>query len=150
MKTWSAVWVCISSSSSSDKPGSMYISGTGALVVVPGVGTVAQCRWFGAPISRFRLSRWQRLSINRTKSIHNSSVGLAGADGEFPVTRAATELMHACEETTHYVFPCFVAFSLSLFILVGLGSQCHRPVKTPDRAFWNAQIHATSANTDHL
>ena len=22
--------------------------------------------------------------------------------------------------------------------------------KTPDRAFWNAQIHATSANTDHL
>ena len=52
-----------------------------------------------------------------------SSVGLAGADGEFPVTRAATELMHACEETIHYFFPCFVAFSLSLFILVGLGSQ---------------------------
>jgi hypothetical protein len=22
--------------------------------------------------------------------------------------------------------------------------------KTPDTAFWNAQIHATSANTDHL
>ena len=22
--------------------------------------------------------------------------------------------------------------------------------KTPDRAFWNAQIHATSTNTDHL
>jgi len=22
--------------------------------------------------------------------------------------------------------------------------------KTPDRAIWNAQIHATSANTDHL
>ena len=22
--------------------------------------------------------------------------------------------------------------------------------KTPDKAFWNAQIHATSANTDHL
>ena len=22
--------------------------------------------------------------------------------------------------------------------------------KTPDRAFWDAQIHATSANTDHL
>jgi len=52
-----------------------------------------------------------------------SSVGLAGADGEFPVTRAATELMHAFEETIHYDFPCFVAFSLSLFILVGLGSQ---------------------------
>jgi len=31
--------------------------------------------------------------------------------------------MLACEETIHYVFPCFVAFSLSLFILVGLGSQ---------------------------
>ena len=52
-----------------------------------------------------------------------SSVGLAGADGEFFVTRAATELMHACEETIHYFFPCFVAFSLSLFILVGLDSQ---------------------------
>jgi len=52
-----------------------------------------------------------------------SSVGLAGADGEFPVTRAATKLMHTCEETIHCVFPCFVAFSLSLLILVGLGSQ---------------------------
>jgi len=52
-----------------------------------------------------------------------SSVGLAGSDGEIPVTRAATGLMHACEETIHYAFPCFVAFSLSLFILVVLGSQ---------------------------
>jgi len=43
-----------------------------------------------------------------------------GADGEFPVTRAANALMHDCEETIHYVFPCFVAFSLSLCILMGL------------------------------
>jgi len=49
-----------------------------------------------------------------------SSVGLAGADGEFPVIRAATELMHDREETIHCISPCFVAFSLSLFILVGL------------------------------
>ena len=41
-----------------------------------------------------------------------SSVGLAGADGEFPVTRAATELMHACEETIHYVFPLLCGFFL--------------------------------------
>jgi len=52
-----------------------------------------------------------------------SSIGFAGADGEFPVTRAATKLKHDYEETTKYTFPCFVAFSLSLFILVGLGSK---------------------------
>ena len=52
-----------------------------------------------------------------------SSVGIAGADGEFPVTCGATELLHDCEEKKHYVFSCFVAFSLSLFILVVLGSQ---------------------------
>jgi hypothetical protein len=28
-----------------------------------------------------------------------------------------------CEETTHYDFPCFVASFISVFILVGLGSQ---------------------------
>ena len=38
-----------------------------------------------------------------------SSVGLAGADGEFPVTRAATELMHDLRRKKHYDFPCFVA-----------------------------------------
>ena len=53
-----------------------------------------------------------------------SSVGLAGADGEFPVTRAATELMHDLRrKNIHYDFPCFVASFISLFILVGLGSQ---------------------------
>ena len=41
-----------------------------------------------------------------------SSVGLAGAGGEFPVTRAATELMHACEVTIHYVFPLLCGFFL--------------------------------------
>jgi hypothetical protein len=49
-----------------------------------------------------------------------SSVELASADGEFPVTRAATELVHDCEETFDYVFLCFVAYSLSLLILVDL------------------------------
>ena len=52
-----------------------------------------------------------------------SSVGLAGADGEFPVTSAATELRHDRDEIIHLVSPCFVAFSLSLFILVGLSPQ---------------------------
>ena len=42
---------------------------------------------------------------------------------EFSVTRAATELMHDCEEAINYVFLCFLAVSLSLFILVGLCSQ---------------------------
>ena len=41
-----------------------------------------------------------------------SSVGLAGAGGEFPVTRAATELMHDCEETIHYVFPLLCGYFL--------------------------------------
>ena len=41
-----------------------------------------------------------------------TSVGLAGADGEFFVTRAATELMHACEETIHFVFPLLCGFFL--------------------------------------
>ena len=37
-------------------------------------------------------------------------MGLAGADGEFPVTRAATELMHDLRrKKIHYDFPCFVA-----------------------------------------
>ena len=45
------------------------------------------------------------------------------ADGEFPVTRAATELMHDLRRKIHYDFPCFVASFISLFILVGLGSQ---------------------------
>ena len=53
----------------------------------------------------------------------SSSVGLAGADGEFPVTSAATELRHDRDEIIHLVSPCFVAFSLSLFILVGLSPQ---------------------------
>ena len=54
----------------------------------------------------------------------SSSVGLAGADGEFPVTRAATELMHDLRrKKIHYDFPCFMASFISLFILVGLGSQ---------------------------
>jgi len=53
-----------------------------------------------------------------------SSVGLAGADGDFPVTRAATELMHdSRRKKKHYDFPCFVASFISLFILVGLGLQ---------------------------
>ena len=44
-----------------------------------------------------------------------SSVGLAGADGEFPVTRAATELMHDLRrKKIHYDFPCFVASFMSL------------------------------------
>ena len=50
-----------------------------------------------------------------------SSAGLAGADGEFPVTRAATELMHDLRRKKYYYdFPCFVASFISLFILVGL------------------------------
>ena len=53
-----------------------------------------------------------------------SSVGLAGAGGEFPVTRAATELIHDLRrKKIHYDFPCFEASFVSLFILVGLGSQ---------------------------
>ena len=55
-----------------------------------------------------------------------SSVGLAGAGGEFPVTHAATELMHDLQRNKiHYDFPCFVASLISLLILVGLGSQLH-------------------------
>ena len=74
---------------------------------------------------------WNALVVERASkqydhvhSFHRStsSVGLAGADGEFPVTHAATELMHACEETIHYDFPCFVASLIFLFVLVGLGS----------------------------
>ena len=46
---------------------------------------------------------WNALVVERASKqfdhVHTfhrstSSVGLAGADGEFPVTRAATELMH--------------------------------------------------------
>ena len=39
-----------------------------------------------------------------------SSVGLAGADGEFPVTHAATELMHDCEEKNPLRFPLLCRF----------------------------------------
>jgi len=64
---------------------------------------------------------WNALMVERTSSqyghvhtFHRStfSVGLAGADGEFPVTRAATELMHAYEETIHYVSPLLKGFFL--------------------------------------
>ena len=49
---------------------------------------------------------------------------VAGADGEFPVTREPTELMHdLLRKKIHYGFPCFVASCISLFILVGLGSK---------------------------
>jgi len=56
-----------------------------------------------------------------------SSVGLVGAEGEFPVTRAATELMHDSRrkkldyyDFPCFDFPCFVDSFISLFILVGL------------------------------
>jgi len=42
----------------------------------------------------------------------NSSVGLAGADREFPVTCAATELLHTFEEAIHYIFPLLCGFFL--------------------------------------
>ena len=93
---------------------------------------------------------WNALVVERASKQYDhahtfhrstSSVGLVGVDGEFPVTRAATELMHdlrrkpcllvtkssppsgGSEEKYHYDFPCFVASFISLFILVGLGSQ---------------------------
>ena len=37
-------------------------------------------------------------------------MGLAGADGEFPVTHAATELMHDCEEKNPLRFPLLCRF----------------------------------------
>ena len=64
---------------------------------------------------------WNALVVERASKqfdhVHTfhrsaSSVGLAGADGEFPVTRAATELMHAYEETIHYVSPLLKGFFL--------------------------------------
>jgi len=64
---------------------------------------------------------WNALMVERASEqfdhVHTfhrstSSVGLAGADGEFPVTRAATERMHACEKTIHYVFPLLCGFFL--------------------------------------
>ena len=39
-----------------------------------------------------------------------SSVGLAGADGEFPVTRAATELMHGFRRKNPLRFPLLCGF----------------------------------------
>jgi len=76
---------------------------------------------------------WNALVVERASkqydhvhTLHRStsSVGLVGADGELPVTRAATELMHDLRrKIIHYDFPCFVASFISLFILVGLGSQ---------------------------
>jgi hypothetical protein len=46
-------------------------------------------------------------------------------------------------------------FNSFIYLLEGIGATPSDPAdlfggKTPDRAFWNAQIHATSANTDHL
>jgi len=66
-------------------------------------------------------SLWNALMVERASKhyghLHTfhrstSSVGLAGADGKFPVTRAATELMHACEETIHKVFLLLCGFFL--------------------------------------
>ena len=41
----------------------------------------------------------------------------------FPSPAQPLNLCMICEETIHYDFPCFVASFISLFILVGLGSQ---------------------------
>ena len=47
-----------------------------------------------------------------------------GADGEFPVTRAATELMHDLRrKKSTTISSAVVASFISLFIIVGLGSQ---------------------------
>ena len=78
---------------------------------------------------------WNALVVERASKqfdhVHTShrstsSVGLAGADGEFPITRAATELMHDLRRNYLLRFPLlcsFFASFISLFILVGLGSQ---------------------------
>jgi len=41
----------------------------------------------------------------------------------FPSPAQPLPLRMICEEKIHYDFPCFVASFISLFILVGLGSQ---------------------------
>jgi len=62
---------------------------------------------------------WNALVVKRASKqfdhVHTfhrstSSVGLAGADGEFPVTHAATELMHDCEEKNPLRFPLLCRF----------------------------------------
>jgi hypothetical protein len=61
---------------------------------------------------------WNALIVERASKqcdhVHafhrsTSSVGLASADGEFPVTRTATELMHALRKPFPLRFPmlCF-------------------------------------------
>ena len=62
---------------------------------------------------------WNALVVERASKqfdhVHTfhrstSSVGLAGADGEFPVTRAATELCMICEEKNPLRFPLLFCF----------------------------------------
>jgi len=75
---------------------------------------------------------WNALVVERASEQYDhahtshrstTSVGLAGAHGEFHVIRAATELMDDLRRNIHYDFPFFEASFISLFILVGLGSQ---------------------------
>jgi hypothetical protein len=60
-------------------------------------------------------SLWNALVVKRASKHYDhvhafhrptSSIGLAGADGEFPVTRAATELVHDYEEALCYSLLC--------------------------------------------
>jgi len=65
----------------------------------------------------------------------NSSVGLAGAEGEFPVTRAATELVHDSRRKIPLRFPLLCGFFHFVVHLIGPRLAAPRWVKESYR--WN-------------